>query len=127
MALNGRIYRLWANQAPGEQSGQFTLSLNGKEVSVSVDDQRTHLMRSLRAAGAAQTGHTTVRAPMPGLVVRVLVAPGVSVQKGQGLIILEAMKMENELKADRDGVVKTVSAVVGMPVEKGQDLLGISD
>ncbi len=63
---------------------------------------------------------------MPGLVAKVLVTPGMLVQKGQGLIILEAMKMENELKADRAGRVESVSAVERMPVEKGEHLLVIS-
>lgn len=126
MALDGKVYRLWAHQTTGDQGRDLCLWLNGKQVSCTVDDHRTLLMQSMRAGGGEQTGLITIKAPMPGLVVKVLVTPGMLVQKGQGLIILEAMKMENELKADRAGRVESVSAVERMPVEKGEHLLVIS-
>jgi pyruvate carboxylase subunit B len=63
---------------------------------------------------------------MPGLVVRVLVVDGDQVAAGQGLVVLEAMKMENELKATVAGVVKLVRAVAGATVEKGQLLLEVA-
>ena len=64
-----------------------------------------------------------VKAPMPGLVISILVGQGQSVQKGDPLIILEAMKMENVIKASGEGVVKAVNAHKGLAVEKGHTLL----
>ncbi|MFV1959930.1 MAG: acetyl-CoA carboxylase biotin carboxyl carrier protein subunit [Planctomycetota bacterium] len=60
---------------------------------------------------------------MPGVVKEVRVAPGDPVRQGEALLILEAMKMENEIRAPRDGVVKTVAVTAGAPVEKGALLL----
>jgi pyruvate carboxylase subunit B len=64
---------------------------------------------------------------MPGLVVRVQVEPGVRVSAGDGLVVLEAMKMENELKAPAGGVVKRVRVAAGEAVEKGQVLVDFED
>jgi biotin carboxyl carrier protein len=64
-----------------------------------------------------------VRAPMPGLIVRVEVAEGESVSAGQGVVIIEAMKMENELKSDAAGVVKKILVQQGQAVEKGTVLI----
>jgi len=67
----------------------------------------------------------TLRAPMPGRVVRIFVSPGDSVEKGSPLLILEAMKMENEFVSPRAGVVRTVSVETGQTVESGVDLIEI--
>jgi pyruvate carboxylase subunit B len=64
---------------------------------------------------------------MPGLVLRLLVAPGQIVQPGDGLLVLEAMKMENELRATAPGVVRSVGVQAGQAVEKGQPLLELGD
>ena len=64
-----------------------------------------------------------MRAPIPGRVVRVLVKPGDVVAAGRGVVVLEAMKMENELRAPRDGTVKLVSCAEGTAVETGQTLV----
>ena len=76
-------------------------------------------------AGTASGGPQQVTAPMPGKVVRVLVAPGDTVVPKQGLVVVEAMKMENELKASRAGVVKAVRAVEGQSVEAGALLVTV--
>ena len=75
---------------------------------------------SLRTAGA---GPQRVTAPMPGKIVRVLVKPGDQVKARQGLVVVEAMKMENELRAARDGRVREVTAAEGQSVEAGAVLL----
>ena len=67
-----------------------------------------------------------MRAPMPGLVVRVEVAEGQAVEAGAGLVVVEAMKMENELRATRAGMVKTVHVAVGQAVEKGAALVTLA-
>ena len=72
-----------------------------------------------RDRGPAGSGPQRVTAPMPGKVVRVLVKPGDTVAAKQGLVVVEAMKMENELKASRQGLVKTVAVAEGQSVESG--------
>ncbi len=86
---------------------------------VAVVDERTAYIRSLVGAGAAMATPPVLRAPMPGLVVQVLVQPGDAVSAGQGMVILQAMKMENELKAAAPGIVATIEAAAGQVVEKG--------
>jgi pyruvate carboxylase subunit B len=89
-------------------------------------DERTRHIRSLVGAGKSQAAGGTVKAPMPGLVVRVLVQPGQTVAVGTALVVLEAMKMENELKAPVAGVVARVSATPGQAVEKGEILVTLA-
>jgi biotin carboxyl carrier protein len=88
-----------------------------------VVDERTRHIRSLTGGADRQRRPGALRAPMPGLVVRVLVEPGQAVSGGGGVVVLEAMKMENELKATADGTVKAVRVRPGEPVEKGQVLV----
>ncbi|MGH7522930.1 MAG: biotin/lipoyl-containing protein, partial [Gemmatimonadales bacterium] len=90
---------------------------------VTVEDERTRHIRLLGGSARAAEGHATLKAPMPGLVLRVLVAAGDTVAAGTPLLALEAMKMENELKAAGPGVVSTVLVRAGEAVEKGQKLL----
>ena len=104
--------------------GRWVAGIRGGRYEVSVVDERTHHVQQLVGAGTAATGQS-LKAPMPGLVVRVLVAEGEEVAAGQGLVVLEAMKMENELKAAGSGVVRTVRVAAGATVEKGQLLLEI--
>ena len=74
---------------------------------------------------AAPSGPAPLVAPMPGLVVRVNVAPGDAVQPGQPLVVMEAMKMENELRASAPGRVRRVLATPGTAVEKGAVLVEV--
>jgi biotin carboxyl carrier protein len=103
--------------------GQWAVGMGGERWEVEVIDERTRHIRSLTGGTDRQRGAGTLRAPMPGLVVRVLVQPGQTVTRGSGMVVLEAMKMENELKAAADGTVKAVRAGAGEPVEKGQVLV----
>jgi pyruvate carboxylase subunit B len=107
--------------------GQWTLGTAGDRWDAEVVDERTRHIRSLTAGSGAGRGPTTLRAPMPGLVVRVLVEAGQEVAAGAGVVVLEAMKMENELKAPSAGVVGTVKVGAGEPVEKGQVLVELRD
>jgi biotin carboxyl carrier protein len=86
-------------------------------------DERTRTIRDLSNATAGPKGPAPLVAPMPGLIVRVNVAPGDTVSAGQGLVVMEAMKMENELRAAGPGTVKAVLAVPGTAVEKGAVLV----
>ena len=103
--------------------GHWELLDHGDHWEVEVLDERTHHIRSLTAGSAAQAGAAPLKAPMPGLVVRVLARPGEEVAAGAGLIVLEAMKMENELKALAAARVRAIPVEPGQPVEKGQVLV----
>jgi biotin carboxyl carrier protein len=103
--------------------GQWSVGVGGDRWEVEVLDERTRHIRSITAGGDRPRGPATLRAPMPGLVVRVLVETGQQVAAGTGLVVLEAMKMENELKAPAAGTVSLVRAEAGAAVEKGQVLV----
>jgi biotin carboxyl carrier protein len=78
-----------------------------------------------RARGAAAAGPLTVKSPMPGRLVKVLVRAGDKVAAGQAVVVVEAMKMENELRAPREGVVRELRGAEGATVDAGQDLVVI--
>lgn len=103
--------------------GRWTAGTGGEQVEVEVVDERTRHIRSLTAGAARPAGGEVIRAPMPGLVVRVMVEPGEAVPAGAGVLVLEAMKMENELRAPAAGVVRAIRAEPGQAVEKGQPLV----
>ena len=90
---------------------------------VEVVDERARHIRSLASARGRAARSGTVKAPMPGLVVRVQVEPGQTVGPGGGLLLLEAMKMENELRAPSGGRVRAILVEAGQAVEKGQVLV----
>jgi pyruvate carboxylase subunit B len=103
--------------------GCFTLWLDGFSFEVEALDERSRAIRDLTAMSGSRTGPAPLIAPMPGLVVRVNVRPGDRVRPGQGLVIMEAMKMENELRSHAEGTVKAVPVVAGTAVEKGTVLV----
>jgi biotin carboxyl carrier protein len=120
LSVDGRPETLVVQPSGG---GQWTIGMRGERWEVEVVDERTRHIRSLTGGADRQRGPGALRAPMPGLVVRVLVEPGQAVGRGGGVVVLEAMKMENELKAAADAMVKTVRVRAGEPVEKGQVLV----
>ena len=95
----------------------------GERFEIEVLDERTAHIRSLVGAGAALAGPAVLKAPMPGLVTRVHVVPGQEVAAGASLLTLEAMKMENDLRASGPGVVDTLQVTAGATVEKGAILV----
>ena len=103
--------------------GAWSVTLGGQPFLVEAIDERTRTIREMTGAGDGPGGPKPVRAPMPGLVVKVEVEEGDSVETGQGVIIVEAMKMENELTAEAPGVVTRVHVVEGQTVEKDQVLI----
>lgn len=103
--------------------GRWALTPRGERWEMEVLDERTRHIRSLAGAGDQRRAAGVLKAPMPGLVVRVQVQPGEKVAAGDPLVVLEAMKMENELKAGAPGVVKSVRVAPGEVVEKGQVLV----
>ncbi len=106
--------------------GAWRLESRGLRLDLEVVDERTRHIRDLAGPGAGRTGGGQVRSPMPGLVVRLLVEPGETVEAGAGLVVLEAMKMENELRAHGPGRVTAVLVAPGQAVEKGQPLVELA-
>lgn len=118
----GKAYRIELLDA--DYTGRtFTFRINGAKYTVAISDYYERLIKKLGLHASGSHKINDVKAPMPGLVISVLVEPGQSVQKGDPLLILEAMKMENVIKAAGDGVVKSIAAQKGRPVEKGFTLL----
>lgn len=123
----GVLSLLWTDAAGRVRSYRCTAAdgavlVDGERVEYAIYDPR-----SLRCAGAAATesGPRPLKAPMPGRVVRVLVDEGDTVEAGQGCVVIEAMKMQNELKAPKAGVVRKLAAKVGETVAAGAVLLVI--
>lgn len=120
LLLDGQSYLL---HAASGRAGEWVLHANGARYDTEVVDERTRAIRALTSSAAGPRGPKPVRAPMPGLVVRLLVEPGQRVEAGQGVAIVEAMKMENELLAVAAGVVRVVHVGEGVAVEAGQALV----
>ncbi len=116
-----QVHRVIARR--GATRGAWTLDLDGVRLETEALDERLRAIRDLTAAAAANSGPAPLLAPMPGLVVRVNVAVGDTVSAGQGLVVVEAMKMENELRASAPALVTGVRAEVGTAVEKGAILI----
>ncbi|MBK7863690.1 MAG: biotin/lipoyl-binding protein [Archangiaceae bacterium] len=107
-----------------ENQDEVKVLVKGQVTRVDIADERKLRMRAA-TAGFSVEGKQTVTAPMPGKVVKVLVKVGDEVKEGQGIVVVEAMKMENELKAPKAGKVTEVTAVEGTAVENGAKLVVI--
>jgi len=94
---------------------------------VKVQDERVYRLMQARGEAGGVTGDVIMTSPMPGLIVATPAAQGVHVKKGDKVVVLESMKMENELRSPRDGVVHRVHVTAGASVEKGQPLVTIGD
>ena len=100
-----------------------TLTVNGRTYTVQAEDDLDRLLKQLGMSGAGSAKVNTIKAPMPGLVLEVLITDGQQIKKGDSMVILEAMKMENILKAAADAVVKCVHVNKGARVEKNELLI----
>ncbi len=119
-----RICSYEVTVAPDGDSGQLRVSVGSRTVAVSLNGRRRW---GRRAHGAdAGGGPERIVAPMPGKIVRVLVAQGAAVRAHQAVVVVEAMKMENELRAGRDGIVTEVHVQDGQSVEAGGLLVVIA-
>jgi biotin carboxyl carrier protein len=120
MRIDGHVVDLWMEGAPPEVG----VVVGATRFYAGVESER---MRTLNAALGSKhaSGEGLVKSPMPGRVLKLLVAEGDEVKVGTPLVVVEAMKMENELSAARDGVVKTVFVTAGATVESGARLIEI--
>ena len=139
--MNGAAYRISSNWQPGEPL--FTGTVNSEYVAIQIERERIDYRLShagadlnllvLTPEGARLSRHMIVKAPpdtsrlllspMPGLLVSVAVKAGETVKAGQELAVVEAMKMENSLRAERDGVVAAIVAEAGATLEVDQPII----
>jgi len=123
--VRGLVVGAEAHRVVGERTarGRWKVGIHGRTHAIEVVDERTMAIRELAGSGAAAAGPRPVVAPMPGMVVKVEVAEGDVVRAGQGIVIVEAMKMENELRASAPGRVTKVHVQRGVAVAKDQVLV----
>jgi pyruvate carboxylase subunit B len=122
---NGTLHRMAITR--GEDRGHYSIWTDSHRFEVEALDERRRFIRDMSGAGKKSSGPAPLVAPMPGLVVRINVKPGDQVQPGQALVVMEAMKMENELRASTPGFVAVIRAEPGMVVEKGSVLVELTD
>lgn len=123
VTLGSEVHRIVVRRGPAR--GAYSLWVDGFRFDGEALDERARTIRDITAAASKSTGPAPVVAPMPGLIVRVNAVVGDLVTVGQGLVVMEAMKMENELRASSAGKVKAVHATPGKAVEKGTILVEI--
>ena len=119
-----QVHRVVARR--GSARGAWTLDVDGVRVAAEALDQRQRAIRDLTAEAEAASGPAPLIAPMPGLVVRVAVAVGDTVAAGQGLVVVEAMKMETTLAAEIAGTVSAVHVAAGAMVDAGALLVEVA-
>ncbi len=121
LVIDGKSYESYVY--PGENELQVLLL--GQQYPVTVEDEREKRLKAAAGRGVAQTGEFLLKAPMPGLVVAIPVHENQEVVKGQALLILESMKMQNELKSPRAGKVARIKVKPGETVDQRQALLTV--
>lgn len=116
----GRVFECRVNKA-GTAGGGYQVHVGGRSYDIRLSDPKR--LRDTKAAGAGADGRASIVAPMPGKVVRVLVERGAQVEAGDGLVIVEAMKMQNEMKSPKGGTVVEIHAEAGATVNVGEVLI----
>ncbi|WP_419166370.1 acetyl-CoA carboxylase biotin carboxyl carrier protein subunit [Candidatus Palauibacter sp.] len=122
LVLDGANHRVFARRT-GEG---WRLTIRGRTFDVAVEDERTRAIHKLTGRSGGEGGPREMRAPMAGLVVRVLVEPGEHVEPGDPLVVIEAMKMENELRAEGPGTVGEIAVRPGDIVDRDQRLVTLA-
>lgn len=122
LIVDGRSHEAYIYQG---EDNNWQVLLRGRLYPITVEDEREKRLRAAAGGGVAETGEFHLRAPMPGLVVAIPVTEGQPIKKGQVILILESMKMQNEIKAPRDGVIGRIRVKTGESVEQKQTLLSV--
>ena len=117
-------YEVDITPVPDERDS-YRVTLGGRTYTVKVETERAHRIATMARGATHQSGALTIKAPMPGLVSQVFVSEGQSVEAGQRVAILEAMKMENEIRAPRAGTIKSVGVAPGQTVELNRVLFSL--
>ena len=120
LLLGPESFRILATKGEGDR---WCLHLAGSHLIADVVDERTRTIRAMAGETQGASGPKALKAPMPGLVVKIETQEGDVVRAGQGLVIVEAMKMENELKSEGEARVARIHIQAGQPVEKDQVLV----
>ena len=121
LILDGKSYESFVYQ--GDED--WEVLIRGRQYQVKIEDEREKRLKAAAGGGAVEGGEFHLKAPMPGLIVAILINEGQEVKKGQVMLILESMKMQNELKAPRDGIMGRIRIKVGESVEQRQTLLSV--
>ena len=121
LTAGGTLHRLAVRR--GDARGQYSIWTDNYRFEIEALDERRRTIRDMAGVAATSTGPAPLVAPMPGLVVRINVQVGDQVQAGQPLVVMEAMKMENELRSAAAGIVAAVRVEAGVAVEKGSVLV----
>ncbi len=116
----GKKYSISVLQENGKQ---ITLNINGNTHTVQINDQVDQLVEQMGLNKPKEIILKDIKAPMPGLILDIMVKPGQELVKGDAILILEAMKMENVIKAEGNGIVKEVLLNKGAAVEKNQVII----
>ena len=119
LSLGGRVYECRA-ESKGARGEEWRVDVGGERFDVALVDPRR--LRATGAGGAQAAGRAAVSSSMPGKVVRVLVEQGAVVEAGDALVVVEAMKMQNELKSPKAGAVVELHAREGATVNAGEVL-----
>jgi acetyl/propionyl-CoA carboxylase alpha subunit len=122
LLINGQSYEAYVY--PSDEGWQVLL--HGRLYPVVVIDEREKRLLESAGGRVAESGEFYLKAPMPGLIVSVPVSEGQKIEKGEVLVVLESMKMQNELKAPRDGTVTRLRVKMGDSVEQKQTLLSVA-
>ena len=118
--INGKSFEVRVER----RGGKLRAITGGREFTMLIWDERE--WRRKRAGSVEAEGRQQVLAPMPGKIVRVLVGAGDSVRAGQGLLVVEAMKMQNEIRAPKSGTIDGVRVVEGQTVNAGEVVVIVS-
>jgi len=121
LILDGKSYEAFVYQ--GDED--WEVLIRGRQYQVSIEDEREKRLKTSAGGESVEGGEFHLKAPMPGLIVAVLIEEGHEVKKGQVMLILESMKMQNELKAPHDGVMGHIRVKAGESVEQRQTLLTV--
>lgn len=119
---NNRSYNIEVIKADYNEKN-FVVLINGNKYHLTIKDKYDELLKSLGFDSFIGNKVKELKAPMPGLVLDIVVSEGSTVKKGDSLLVLEAMKMENNIKSPADGVVKKINIKKGVAVEKNQVLI----
>ena len=128
--LRAQSYDVFVQPVPADDddgtSRVFEVHVHGQVYRVRLADERARALASL-AGGAHASGDANIRAPMPGLVSNLLVEEGAEVQRGQAVVVLEAMKMENQIAAEKSGTITEIKVTPGQSVGAGDVIIEIGD
>jgi acetyl/propionyl-CoA carboxylase alpha subunit len=121
LIMNGQSYEAYVYP----EGDGWQVLLHGRLYTITVEDEREKRLRAAAGGKVADRGEFHLKAPMPGLVIGMPVKDGDKVEKGDVLLILESMKMQNELKSPRAGIVSRIRTSIGESVEQNQTLMSV--